>query len=55
MFANGRPTLVVYRSAVRAGGTFDFVTFDCISIRPANTLHLSVIFPVTPKSMPRTR
>ena len=37
-----------------AGGAFDFVTCDCISTSPPNTLHLSVIFPPTPRSMPRT-
>src|SRR5438067_907480 len=54
MLASGRPTFVGY-SVVFGDGARDFVTSDCIRTRPPNTLHLSVILPPTPRSIPRTR
>ena len=43
------------RAAAAATEQATCVTSDCISTRPPNTLHLSVILPPTPRSMPRIR
>src|SRR5258707_6482609 len=52
--ASGSPTLLV-NNVVFAGETNDFVTSECISTSPPNTLHLSVILPPTPRSIPWMR